>query len=182
MSNNIKHNLHNTHSSNRLLHWLKGHPKLAVKYCKMMRDCVCQILAQEVRGEGGGVWALLCHTNTMLKEFKVYKTQKFLLQYCHAIYMLTRLRQQCQVLQQFPCPVWQWKGSGHVHEESCTPLPALAFPGKVTKVFNPSGLHCGGGAEQDPPSARIHNQKTLQSFSFNCLCCNILPRCYITFY
>lgn len=40
----------------------------------------------------------------------VYKTSKFLLQYCHAIYMLTRLRQQ--VFQEFsffffPCPVWQ---------------------------------------------------------------------------
>lgn len=73
-----------------------------------------------------GIWALLCHTNTMLKEFKVYKTSKFLLQYCHAIYMLTQLRQQCQVSRVFMFSL-AVKGLSPDRREDFTPLLAVAF-------------------------------------------------------
>lgn len=91
-----------------------------------MRDrALRQLLAQEV----GGGWALLCHTNTMLKEFKVYKTSKFLLQYCHAIYMLTRLRQQCQVSRVFMSSL-AVRGLGPDRVKDFTPLLAVAFQGR----------------------------------------------------
>lgn len=38
---------------------------------------------------GGVFWALFCHTNTMLIEFKVYKTSKFFLQYSCNIHVDT---------------------------------------------------------------------------------------------
>lgn len=127
MSNNIKHNLHNTHSWNRLLHRFKGHLELAVRYCKWRKGdrggglCVdSQFRMSGCRWEG--VWALLCHTNTMLKEFKVYKTSKFLLQYCHAIYMLTRLRQRCQVYSRVSMSSLAVKGFGPGRLEDFTPL------------------------------------------------------------
>lgn len=54
------------------------------------------MLAQEsvfgvgsVDGGGGVFWALFCHTNTMLIEFKVYKTSKFFLQYSCNIHVDT---------------------------------------------------------------------------------------------
>ncbi len=92
--------------------------------------------------KSGVIWALLCHTNTMLKEFKVYKTSKFLLQYCHAIYMLTRLRQQ--VFQEFFFHVQS--GSERVRTRSGTGFhtsPGCRIPGKVTQIFNPSASHQG---------------------------------------
>ena len=80
-------------------------------------------LSSGCRGVGGrGFWALLCHTNTMLKEFKVYKTSKFLLQYCHAIYMLTRLRQRCQVCPRVSMSSLAVKGFGPGRREDFTPL------------------------------------------------------------
>lgn len=100
-----------------------------------------------------GVWALLCHTNTMLKEFKVYKTSKFLLQYCHAIYMLTRLKEQCQVSRAFMSSL-AVRGFGLDWVEDFTPLLAVAFQGKVTDL-QPFCL--ASGKLRRMPSARIHD-------------------------
>lgn len=107
MSSNIKHNLYNSHSSNRLTSQVErasgGGRTDAVRPCSALGSGnqveVGGGFGGVSRVDGGSSWALLCHTNTMLIEFQgLQNTEKNSSRgYCHAIYMLTRLRRQSQV-------------------------------------------------------------------------------------
>lgn len=143
MSSNIKHNLYNTHSSNRLTSQVER--ASGGGRTDAVRPCLALGSGNQVKvggGFGGGVssvdggssWALLCHTNTMLIEFQsLQNTEKNSSRgYCHAIYMLTRLRRQSQVSSSlfffsvcFSRPGWQWVGSQQSRLVSDRPLPTL---------------------------------------------------------
>lgn len=139
MSSNIKHNLYNTHSSNRVTSQVErasgGGRTDAVRPCFALGSGNQVKVGGGFGGggvssvDGGSSWALLCHTNTMLIEFQsLQNTEKNSSRgYCHAIYMLTRLRRQSQVplrvfffsffsflLFHFSRPVWQLVGSQQV--------------------------------------------------------------------
>lgn len=111
----------------------------------MTRDrALCWLSAQEVGWGVAGGWALLCHTNTMLEEFKIYKTSKFLLQYCHAIYSTCwhDWDNNVKFLKSFHVQSGSVRvriGSGRRFHTS----PSSCIPGKVTQIFNPSALRQG---------------------------------------
>lgn len=131
MSNNIKHNLHNTHSWNRLLHRFRGHLELAVRCCKWWGTGLCVDSWLRKSGLGSGWdWALLCHTNTMLKEFNVYKTSKFPPAVLSCNIHVDTIETTMSSFSRVFMTSLAVKGSGPGRVEDFTPLLAVAFQGR----------------------------------------------------
>lgn len=95
MRNNIKHKLHNSHSSNRILHRLKRASSTGSQVLEkhVDRGFVVTLASGtfvrrcQRRGEGwgGGILVTDMSHKHSSKSLKSYKTSKSLPQYCHAI-------------------------------------------------------------------------------------------------
>lgn len=158
MSNNIKHNLHNTHSWNRLLHRFKGHLELAVRYCKWRKGDrgggFVSTLSSGCRGVGGRGFGHCSVTQTQCsKSSKFTKHQNSSFSIVMQYTCWHDWDNDVKFIQEFPCPVWQWKGSDQVGWRISHLSPGSCIPGKVTQIFQP---FCQGSRGWRP-SAGIHN-------------------------
>lgn len=152
MSSNIKHNLHNTHSWNRLLHRFKGHLELAVR-CEWW-GILCRLSAQEVQGwcmcvsGGGGVFGHCSVTQTQCSEsskFTKHQNSSFSIVMQYTCWH--DLRQRCQVFSRVFLSSLAVKGLGPGRVEDFTPLLAVAFQGGWHRFS--TLLPCVRGAEED---------------------------------
>lgn len=126
---NIKHNLHNTHSWNRLRYRVKGHLELAVKYCKWLGDrALCWLLAQEV---GWGLQGVGHHSVTQTQCSKSSEFTKHQNSSCSIVMQYTvhvdTIETTMSSFSRVSMSSLAVKGLGPGRLDDFTPLLAVAF-------------------------------------------------------